>query len=381
MTVRVVLMFVLICSGRWVQAVQLSANGTGQVLIYPYYTVNHNLNTAYSVVNTTAEPKAIKVTFREGRIGLSVLSFNVYLDAYDVWTGLVHPSQASSFSGHPGEPSGTHISYDTSCTPYLNKAGQEFLAFEIDLDLDESMRVMERATEGMIEVIEMGVPTGAAADALDHGFAERPNNCALIQQEWDDNDWSLGELAEPSGGLLGSGFIVNVAEGVSFSFDAVALDDFWLSAGLHTEPGVAIPDLSSGTSESKNLMPDGTLQVAQWNSGYEAVSAVLTRYQIFNEYAYDALANGKSEWVVSFPTKGYHSNQGGAVTAPFTEAWDGATACEQYEKIHYDRTTRSYNNNDPCDRREDPSFCWSTNVLEILPGELEPTERSMAGWN
>ena len=41
-------------------AVMLSPRGTGQVLIYPYYTVNHQ-QTLVSVINTTGHGKALKV--------------------------------------------------------------------------------------------------------------------------------------------------------------------------------------------------------------------------------------------------------------------------------------------------------------------------------
>jgi len=41
-------------------AVMLNPRGTGQVLIYPYYTVNHQ-QTLVSVINTTAHGKAPEV--------------------------------------------------------------------------------------------------------------------------------------------------------------------------------------------------------------------------------------------------------------------------------------------------------------------------------
>ena len=49
-------------------AVNLNPDGLGQVLLYPYYTVNSNgvgdnLQTLFSVVNTTYQGKAIKVRF------------------------------------------------------------------------------------------------------------------------------------------------------------------------------------------------------------------------------------------------------------------------------------------------------------------------------
>ena len=46
-------------------AVELSPEGTGQVLIYPYYTVNRNQQTVISVVNAANVAKAVRVRFLE----------------------------------------------------------------------------------------------------------------------------------------------------------------------------------------------------------------------------------------------------------------------------------------------------------------------------
>ena len=70
-------------------AVNLNPNGIGQVLIYPYYTVNHQQQTLLSAVNTTSIGKAVKVRFLEGYNSREVLDFNLYLSKYDVWTAAV----------------------------------------------------------------------------------------------------------------------------------------------------------------------------------------------------------------------------------------------------------------------------------------------------
>jgi len=74
-------------------AVNLNPNGLGQVLIYPYYTVNSNSSGAYnsllSVVNTTDSAKAVKVRFLESFHSLEVLDFNLFLSKFDVWTEAV----------------------------------------------------------------------------------------------------------------------------------------------------------------------------------------------------------------------------------------------------------------------------------------------------
>src|SRR5215472_408540 len=78
------------------QAVNLNPNGIGQVLIYPYYTVQANSSGAYnsllSVTNTTDSAKAVKVRFLEGKDSREVLDFNLFLSKKDVWTAAIVPN-------------------------------------------------------------------------------------------------------------------------------------------------------------------------------------------------------------------------------------------------------------------------------------------------
>ena len=66
-----------------------------QALIFPYYTANtargDTLNTYLSIVNHTAQAKALRVRFREGRAAQSTLEFNLR-SPNDVWTGAVVPA-------------------------------------------------------------------------------------------------------------------------------------------------------------------------------------------------------------------------------------------------------------------------------------------------
>ena len=67
-------------------AVSVSANGRGQALVFPYYTVESGHSTLLSLTNHTDRSKALIVNFRESLNGRSVLSFNLYLGKRDVWT-------------------------------------------------------------------------------------------------------------------------------------------------------------------------------------------------------------------------------------------------------------------------------------------------------
>jgi hypothetical protein len=92
-------------------AVDLNPDGLGQVLIYPYYTVNKSQDTLLSVVNTTSVGKAVKVRFLEGYNSREVLDFNLFLSPFDVWTAAV--SQVSDDGG------AQVYTADKSCIDYI----------------------------------------------------------------------------------------------------------------------------------------------------------------------------------------------------------------------------------------------------------------------
>src|SRR5678815_5630825 len=91
-------------------AMTLGAHGVGQVLIYPYYTVNGGNGTLVSIVNTNEEGKALKVRFREAMNGRVVADFNLYLSQWDVWVGQVFDTSAD------GSGAAAIATNDNSCT-------------------------------------------------------------------------------------------------------------------------------------------------------------------------------------------------------------------------------------------------------------------------
>ncbi len=384
---KVLWLLMMVLFTTFSDAVEVNHKGLGEVLIYPYYTVNNDLNTFYSVVNTTADTKAVSVRFLEGDNGLEVLTFNVYLAAFDVWTGGL-TSGFSTVAGHEGEPSVIHLTTDTSCAPFLVKSGQEFLPFVIDMDLDENNISLNRAREGYIEITEMATFVGGTIPAADHTVVGTPTACNRIQADWADDGIynTLNDESVPSGGLIGSASLVNVLEGLAFSYDAIALQNFWQGEGLHSEPGSLEPNLSSAFPESKVLLDSGEWVTSEWEHGFQAVSAVLTQFQIMNEYAIDSIVAGKTEWVMTFPTKRFHSNSTNEeLLAPFTQQWDGSGACEMVAVDVWDRESnelsRINSSVDPEPQpRPIPNMCYVSNVIEFAPtGVLGNSSSSILG--
>src|SRR6476661_1695598 len=101
-------------------AVALNPRGLGQVLIFPYYTVNKSQDTLLSIGNTGDTGKVVHLRFRESYNARSVLEFDVFLSAHDVWTASITQSSDTG-------PARIRTS-DRSCTnPPIVSVGQQFL--------------------------------------------------------------------------------------------------------------------------------------------------------------------------------------------------------------------------------------------------------------
>ena len=57
------------------QAVHVNPDGTGQVLLFPYYNARDGYVTNINLVNSTDQTKAVKIRFREGILSHSLLCF------------------------------------------------------------------------------------------------------------------------------------------------------------------------------------------------------------------------------------------------------------------------------------------------------------------
>ncbi|MGE5096710.1 MAG: hypothetical protein ACM3SO_16360 [Betaproteobacteria bacterium] len=294
-------------------AVSLNADGVGQALIYPYYTVQSSggdaFNTYVSVVNHTSEAKALRVRFREGRLGKETLSLNLYLSPNDVWTGAVVP-----FSG-----SARLVSVDRSCTE--PRFAQDFAPGELPfIDFrndafsgandDGAGTGLDRTREGFVEIIEMGTLTGASAAAATHNSAGFPANCGALLS-------GTPSVAAPGGGLSGSLTLINVANGLDFNVNAEALDQLaqrpFFRAASDPYPAFDAAEIDPVSVVTAN----GSIYRSTWNRPVDAVSAVLMRERFMGEYVLDTPTASLTDFVMALPTRPYYATST-TVTAPFT---------------------------------------------------------------
>ena len=355
-------------------AVYVNPDGTGQVLLYPYYTVRNKIagvspfNSLLSVVNSTASAKIVKVRFLEGKNSREVLDFNLYLSAKDVWTTAIIPV---------GEGAGI-ITTDTSCTtpkvgttvatatPFVNYAYSG----------DPAGGSLDRTTEGYVEIIEMGSLIGGSTTEgyITHSGGV-PEDCSAINSTESQRD-----LTSPSGGLFGGITLVNVLAGEDITADAVALeqyrqDEFWAI------PGSILPDLSQADPQWTVFSSafGGASVSGTTSTGIDSVSAVLMHHNVMNEFVLDAETLSQTSWVVTFPTKRYYYNPAAGqlcgtsqvpcnqVQSLFQRNFVAAGACDDVGVVVWSREEQKVSTpggfSPPPPSGAVPALCWEANVV------------------
>lgn len=342
------------------EAVYLDSEGVGQALIYPYYTVRsaagNPFNTLVSVINHEATPKVLRVRFREGRNGHAVANFNLYLSAYDMWTASVVPTGDGA----------KLVTGDQSCVnpAFAAAGGRRELAFSSapysGANADGAGEGADRTREGYVEVIEMATLSGASANAVTHTPSGVPENCALVQ------DPAFAHTVNaPTGGLSGSATLINVASGMDFTFNAEALGE------LTTQPfyrhySDAYPDWNAAEVTPLSFFStQGRLYRFEWARGADAVSSVLMRSAIENEFVLDAATRSETGWVITFPTRRFYASST-ATAPPFTAVPQSGKVCELLTATAHGREEQTQPLLTSDFSAAAPHMaCWAANVLEL----------------
>ena len=370
-------------------AVNINPDGTGQVLIYPYYTVNAGNQTLLSVVNTTSQGKAVKVRILEGRNSQEVLDFNLFLSREDVWTAAI-----LSLGTATGPAS--ILTLDTSCTAPAfasdatsTASGIPFVNFRNFLYTNDTAGGigLDRTREGYIELIEMAVLDGDLERAITHvPNTDIPRNCAAVET-------GVGPLFTfdgdnvPTGGLFGGASVLNTANGTFTNYSASAIDGFWAAGEIgYSSPDSILPSLSNARPQSL-VFSNGRVISSTWGSlavgGFadpgqriDAVSAVFMSDTFFNEYTTETGIAAASEWVITFPTKRFYVNNPPATAFPaapstravdpFTTRYAGGQSCDPVGIQSWNReefTSSTPTGFSPPQATSVPNLCFEVNVL------------------
>jgi hypothetical protein len=172
-------------------AVHINHDRIGQIALLPFYTVNNNIITNFTVTNTTEKFKAVRVRLLDSRLGADLLNVNLYLSPYDVWNATLR------MNPHTGAPN--LITEDMSCT-YPDNAS---LQAGVDLENPYAALNSDDLTEGYVEIIEMGDIADGDGQALDGGlYAEIDVGGAadgVIDPNAGDRSITSGLLQDPTG--------------------------------------------------------------------------------------------------------------------------------------------------------------------------------------
>ncbi|MEO8673131.1 MAG: hypothetical protein ABI411_17585 [Tahibacter sp.] len=365
-------------------AMLLNAEGTGQVLLYPYYTVNADNATLLTVVNTSYDVKVVQLRFREAYNGQDVFGAQIFLSPYDVWAANVFALGATGGANL--------LSDDESCTlPDIKGASgpgvahlpppdnRSYLPFRAkSYQDDHGPTSIERTREGHFEIIEMATIANGSPifEAVIHndGVPAGCNGLAAVVAA------HRADMRPPTGGLYGSARVVNPSTGTAVSYNADAIDGFYRAGDNLYDPvfGSTLSDARTTTGSvvaTVQLPPPATqtndvvTAVYPPERAIDAVSALFTADKLTNDYALDAGSGLESEWVLTFPTKRFYVNHLPAI-APFVESFPAhgkSCVVVSYEFLDHDERLGldPTQCGDFCPPAEPTRLCYETQVLTL----------------
>ncbi len=292
-------------------AVSLNPRGLGQVLVYPYYTVNKGQDTLVSIGNASDIGQVVKVQFSEGMNGRIVLDFNLYLSPRDAWTARV--SEVGAADGavlHTADVSCLWPPSPPTGMPFRPEAYNGGSIYPSDGGPTGS----SRTREGFIRVFALGdiIPGSALEDAIAHPVDGSAPTCepTVIGNP---PTAASGVDAPSANPLHGSASIVNVGEGTYFAVVADALADF--TDLLLFTASSSIPhymhlansaESTAGAAMAHVLDERGQFVSLDYAESTHAVSAVFMAESLLNEYLVDPGLGAQTDWVVTFPTREMH---------------------------------------------------------------------------
>lgn len=428
--------FVLALSSASVQveAVELSTDGVGDVLIMPYYTVRDvndrngsdagKYQSFFNITNISSNTVAVQVKVREAQHGRLCGKLNVVLSPHDVWSAAIQDVD-----------SGVRLfTADNSCTsPQMTPSGNgaelllntaNFAGFLSD---DSGPGTIDRCKEGFVEIISLGrsnksTTAGTVANNAKH-LNKQPKDCGAVRQAFSNASKFVEmktEFKEPTNSLKGYYTLINFDNGISYGGDFVALSNFY-------SPDINNGEGADGSSENDLLPPpitfsdtptlnsanpkeslvrigsglDSRTVIDSWDRGVDAVSAVLARSQTMNQWTTNPNLGAETAWVVTMPTSSFYT--GSTSVPPFQETFaanvdrlgplglPSGGACSRVALNMYDRhenrlTTRF----SPQNTGASPLLCYAVNPITFNGGNLmgstiarninTPNDQTKNGW-
>lgn len=327
---------------------EFNENGTGHILIVPYYTVQSNFSTLLNIVNTdTTNAKAVKVRFRGAANSDDIFDFTVFMSPGDVWAANIS-STADGIA--------RLTTADKSCTLPYDLGGGTFVTDRLSNNGTATDKAVG-TREGYIEILNMAdiAPGYGLYTTTKHVAGVAPCQGFVFQLLATDpatiaDAENLGFRA-PTGGLFANWTVINVPETTVYSGSAAAVEARVAANGLggtgkivfhpqtvgtlslvQVEDGTADPLLRAAAGSTLPTMsptvaspvkinatpsmfdlPDlstpYTVDAPASAAGPVTQAAKLSRSlavtSVTNEYLLDPAISAKTDWVFSQPTRRY----------------------------------------------------------------------------
>jgi hypothetical protein len=355
----------------------------------------NGFNTYISVVNTTTNVKIVKVRFREGKNSREVLDFNLYLSPNDMWTAAVVPASADATSG------ARLITLDASCTnPVIPAGGVDFRNFEYSGTVADLLGTgLDRTREGYAEMFDMAdLPPGSSlgSAAIHNQATGKPSCTGLVGTSLAAT--INAQVTIPTGGLSGTGTLINVNSGRDTMYNANAFGQ-WSTIPQYQDISTDSPNFGNTFPASSIVVTvpsggvgTGNLYFSSWTAvangvgipatgGARAASATMMHSDVINEYILDAVTGSNTDWVLTFPTRRNFVNVS-SVIPPFTNVLTTSGACEEINFTYFNReegtAVSTAGDFSPFPPGAAPnSLCWESTILSIRNGSTNaPTSPS-----
>ena len=337
-------------------------SGTGHILLVPYFNAQNKNMSVFHVVNTdTSNGKAVKVRFRGAANSDDILDFQVFLSPGDVWTAAVS-ANADGIS--------QLVTYDNSCTlPRIAKGVPvPFITSRLNGKMTQ-LDIANNTREGYVEMFNMA---DIKADSVLFKAIKHVNGVAPCTETVLDNTLTTGKqtagLANPTTGLTGSWYIINVPETTTYSGAANvirAVDSLGnpaagvnvfsaqdASAPINLAGSTADPLLRSGLVAAASYdLPDlSTPYLASTGTPeaqVDALAEALSATSVINQFANDAAITAKTDWVISMPTRRYSiaANYNAPVSATKGTIAAAAAAPASVYRVYNEATNTYFSKN------------------------------------
>lgn len=338
-----------------VDAATPSTTGTGQALIFPYYTVNGGWITTLNVMNTSDKTVAVKVRFHEKKNSRDVLDFNIVMSPFDAWTGWVQDSST-----------GPRIyTNDKSCTSPLVVNGVPASGFAYVGAFDDTGGSgSQRMRDGYVEMLVMGVsdldPNAGDPEATDNTVPYNakhvdgvPRDCPAVDKAFIATAAKWVAETDPrsyAGGGSGAPPAANDFRALAPTENPLKGNISWLQIGTGAGAGstaIAVQDYARQNFVTAQqfpwfLEPTFASSGGLWTiSGVTEFESAVTHYATLNEWADNGATGAVTDWAITFPTKAYHvdafNEQIQAASSKYRNALNDVVSCDSDDAA--DRTT------------------------------------------